>query len=215
VAQRYPLRLVAVATVTWPAELWWTGAPPHAAMPAGRRVLTRARRRLGLPRWCPVAVVAGPSLSAGAPDPSAGTPDWVSPHNAELLARAGLVVGWVIAPDRAEALRAGTPVAVAAELAAAMAGVEAELAVGAAIAILLPPDSGTGVPGVAPAAGAGSTVDRVGGPGVGAVARPEVRVDAGAGRVDRVDAGGRRGGLETAEPGVEGVGGWAVQPAEP
>jgi hypothetical protein len=153
-------------------------------------MLARARRRLGLPRWCPVAVVAGPSLPAGAPELSAGTPDRVSPRGAELLARAGLVLGWVIAPDRAEALRAGTPLAVAAELAAAMAGVEAELAVGAAIAILLPPDPGTDAPGVVPAAGARSTVDRVG-------------------------AGGRPGGLETAEPGVEGVGGWAVQPVEP
>jgi hypothetical protein len=99
VARQYPLRLAAVATVTWPVP--------------------------------------------------AGTPDWVPPRCAELMARAALAQGWVIAADRAAMLRAATYLAVTPELAAATASVEADLAVGAAIATLLPPDPGRGGPATA------------------------------------------------------------------
>jgi hypothetical protein len=152
VARQYPKRLAAVAALTWPVELWRPD-PPRVAMSAARRVLAKARHRLGLPRWCLVAVVAGPSLS------SSGTPDWVPPRGAELLARAALAQGWVIAPDRAATLRAGSHLCVPAELAAATATAEADLAVGAAIAILLPPDPASGGPRTGWAGAAGSALD--------------------------------------------------------
>jgi hypothetical protein len=42
-----PLRLVAVAEVALPVELWRPD-PPRSAAPVALRALTRARRRLGL-----------------------------------------------------------------------------------------------------------------------------------------------------------------------
>ncbi|HEX6686001.1 MAG TPA: hypothetical protein VF062_24705 [Candidatus Limnocylindrales bacterium] len=132
VVRQNPLRVAAVATVTWPVALWRPDPPSRDAMSAGRRVLAQARQRLRLPRWCPVVVVAGPSLSTG------GTPDWVSSRGAELLARATLAQGWAITPEWAAKLLAGTHLAVPAELAAAMDGAEANLAVGAAIAAVAP-----------------------------------------------------------------------------
>ena len=62
-----PIRLVGFATVRWPAS-------PN--MRAHRRVLATARRRLGLSRWCEVAVVSVDGAAA------------ISPA---LLASAGLV----------------------------------------------------------------------------------------------------------------------------
>jgi hypothetical protein len=182
VVRQYPMRLAAVATVTWPAQLWRPDPTP-AAMSAGRRVLARARRQLGLPRYCPVAVVAGPSLSA------AGTPDWVPVLGAQLLARAALVQGWTIAPNQAAALlRAATHLAVTAELAVALAGTDPELAVGAAIAALPPADPGWGGPDPVPAGAVQSILDNSGTEG-----EPP-----------------RTG---TAETGIEvATGGWAVQP---
>lgn len=152
VARQNPLRLAAVAALTWPVELWRPDPPPRVAMTAARRVLAKARHRLGLPRWCLVAVVAGPSLSP------VGTPDWVPPRGAELLARAALAQGWVIAPDRAATLRAGSHLSVPAELAAATATAEADLAVGAAIATLLPPAPARGGPRTGWAGAAGSAL---------------------------------------------------------
>jgi hypothetical protein len=136
VARQQPMRLAAVADLTWPLELWRPDPPAAATISVGRRVLVRARHRLRLPRWCPVAVVPGPSLSAGV------IPEWLGGRAAQLLARAGLAQGWVIAPYRAAALRAGADLMIAAELAAATAGPEAQLAVGAAIAALMPRDPG-------------------------------------------------------------------------
>jgi len=136
VARPDPLRLVAVAELTWPEELWQPAPPAAATASVGRRVLARARRRLGLPRWCPVAVVAGPTLSSGV------LPDWAGARAAQLLAQAALPLGSVISPGRALRLRAGADLEVAAELAAATAGQEAALAVGAAIAALMPAEPG-------------------------------------------------------------------------
>jgi len=100
-----PLRLTAIAHVTWPSELWQPAGAPAAAMSRARRMLARARRRLGLARWSAVAVVVGPTLGTG----PGGPPPWVLPRGAELLARAGLAQGWVSTPDRAAMLaQAGT-----------------------------------------------------------------------------------------------------------
>ncbi len=205
VARQYPLRLAAVAAMTWPAELWWSDPPPRA-MSAGRRVLARARHRLGLPRWFPVAVVAGPSLSP------VGTPDWVPPRSAQLLARAGLAQGWVVAPDWAAMLRATTGIAIAAELFATAAGPEAQLAVGAAIAVLLPPDTAWGGQRPGWAGAAGSAVDRAAPAGI---AGEGVAAGVGGG----VAAGMGGGPATVAEPDgigkdaswVDGAFGWAVQ----
>ena len=73
-----PVRLVGMAMVRWPAS---------PDLRAHRRVLATARRRLGLPRWCEVAVVAGDGAAA------------ISPA---LLASAGLVQSRVVggAPEQ-------------------------------------------------------------------------------------------------------------------
>jgi hypothetical protein len=83
-----PARLVAIATVAWPV-----GFGPSATV--ARRTLARTRSRLRLPRWHRISVVLGPSLSdrGGTAELLAGT--------AELLARCGLVQGWLITPQRA------------------------------------------------------------------------------------------------------------------
>jgi hypothetical protein len=133
-----PARLAAVASLALPPG-WWQapGADRAAAMAdrrsrdAVRRVLVRMRRRLGLPRWCPLAVVAGPDLAD-----TGGAAATVVVRSAELLARAGLVQGWVVAADRATALWSTVDVLVEPGLAAAAAGQPAELAVGAALAAL-------------------------------------------------------------------------------
>jgi hypothetical protein len=237
VVREYPMRLAGAAAVTWPAQLWRPEAPPQAAMSAGRRGLARARRRLGLPRWCPVAVVAGPSLSAGA------APEWVAPRAAQLLGRAALAQGWVIVADRAAALRAGSHLAVAAELAAAAAGAEAQLAAGAAIAALLPPVPGwvgaaaparyaARVAPVAPAVGTGrrgiepdaagfdrAGFDRAGFDAAGFDAAGFDRAGFDAAGFDA--AGSDRAGFDAAgfdaagfdRAGFDGAAGWAVQRA--
>src|SRR5687768_11419556 len=84
-----PLRLTALATVSWPTGLWPSEAGTAvsgAAMSTARRSLVRVRRQLGLPKWCAVSVV---------------TDQHVLPLSATLLARAGLPQGWTVAPDLA------------------------------------------------------------------------------------------------------------------
>jgi hypothetical protein len=117
-----PARLVAIATVAWPA-----GLGPSA--PVARRTLARTRSRLRLPRWHRISVVLGPSLSepAGA-ELLAGT--------AELLARCALVQGWLITPQRAAG--AGQSVSVPPAMRDAAAATATRLAIGAAVTALAP-----------------------------------------------------------------------------
>jgi hypothetical protein len=130
-----PLRLAAIASVSWPAAGSGPDRPP--VPPDARRGLARARRRLGLPRWCPVAVVVEPVADpAGAEVGSRGT--GIGPGNAELLARSGLAAGWSIPPDRADQLWSTMHLAVDPPLAAALADRPARLATGAALATVFP-----------------------------------------------------------------------------
>lgn len=169
-----PARLAAVASLALPPG-WWqpsgsdratAGADRAAARAdrrsryAVRRVLVRARRRLGLPRWCPLAVVAGPGLAD-----TGGASVTVAARSAELLARAGLVQGWVVAADRATALWSTVEVRVDPGLAPAVAGRPAELAVGAALATLPLEEPAAGPDGIDLEewqAGSGWAVQRIG-----------------------------------------------------
>lgn len=81
VVRRAPLRLVAVAEVALPSQ---------AAGPARLRALDGSRRQLRLPRWFPIALTAARESSAQE-----------SAAYAVLLARAGLPVAWLPAPDTA------------------------------------------------------------------------------------------------------------------
>jgi hypothetical protein len=139
-----PPRLVALGSVSWPYGLWQQSGPESGPAAVARRMLLRARRQLHLPRWCPVSVVIGPSLSDH-------TPDDVLAGSAGLLARAGLSQAWATAVDRAEALRREVTVATGA-LAAAATAEEASIAIGAALASLSPAAAPATIPGGVPAA---------------------------------------------------------------
>jgi hypothetical protein len=120
-----PDRVAAVAEVAWPE------GPPARRW----RMLGRARRRLRLARWHPVAVVA-----AGAPDQVAAT--------MTTLARAGLVATGTV--DRDDAALSGTArVAVDPALAVALARPGADLALGAARAMVRPAPRPPVAPGTA------------------------------------------------------------------
>ncbi len=137
-ARSQPSRLVALASVSWPEGLWQHPFPQSAPALVARRMLVRARRQLALPRWCPVSVVVGRSLSGHRPQD-------VLAASAGLLARANLSQAWVTTPDRADALRREAIVPPG-PLGAAAANTEAGLAIGAAIASLAPPAAPPGVP---------------------------------------------------------------------
>jgi hypothetical protein len=126
------LRLLAIAEVAWPPGLWLAAGPDPVAGPEATRMLRRARRRLGLARWHPVAVVVDPSLAMTRPDENGAT-------GALLLARAGLVQTSVTPAARAEALFATTPVVLDPRIAPAVADHGVQLALGAALAGLPPP----------------------------------------------------------------------------
>jgi len=130
-ARSQPSRLVALASVSWPEGLWQHPFPESGPATVARRMLVRARRQLALPRWCPVSVVIGRSLSGHRPQD-------VLAASAGLLARANLSQAWVTAPDRADMLRREAIVPPGA-LGPAATGAEAGLAIGAAIASLAPP----------------------------------------------------------------------------
>ena len=123
-----PLRLVALASLAWPLSLW-RPAPAKAAMSTAHKALTQARRRLGLPRWCAVSVTADASLAAPG----------LSALSATLFARAGLPQVWMIAPDRAVALSSTVDMSMDPHLAPMAVGRQVQLAMGAALATLLPP----------------------------------------------------------------------------
>lgn len=125
-----PVRLAGIASVTWPDDLWHPGGTRTATTLTARRMLDRARRRLGIPRWQPVTVVIGPSLSQQAATN-------LLPRCAELLARAGLAQGLVFDQEQAAVLRRTVELVVDPRLGPAAAGDEAELATGAALAVLL------------------------------------------------------------------------------
>ena len=105
-----PIRLVGLATVRWPAS---------PAQRAHRRVLATARRRLGLPRWCEVAVVYG---------------DAAGPVSPALLASAGLVQGRVVDAPHAQQLRSTVDLSIVEPLQQASTGSATGLAIGAALA---------------------------------------------------------------------------------
>ncbi|MBQ1023850.1 hypothetical protein [Micromonospora sp. C95] len=94
-----PLRLAAVAEVT---------GGPTGTRPLSRR-LARARRQLGLPRWCTTSMVDVPGLpdDPGGPGgrhaPDRPTASW--PEFAALLARAGFLPTAVRAPAQLAHLR--------------------------------------------------------------------------------------------------------------
>jgi hypothetical protein len=129
-----PSGLAVIASATWPSLL---SVPEpgsvRASLPYGgaslataRRMLARARRQLGLPRWQSVAVVLAPDLIDHRDTGS------VRPRSAELLARAGLAQGWLVAPADASAhLRDNV---LAARIASVLVNQRCELAVGAALA---------------------------------------------------------------------------------
>ncbi|MEG3632668.1 hypothetical protein [Micromonospora palythoicola] len=94
-----PVRLAAVAEVA---------GSPTRARPLSRR-LTRARRQLGLPRWCPTAIVDVPG-QFGDPGGAGGRhaadgPTTSRPEFAALLARAGFLPTAVRAPAQLARLR--------------------------------------------------------------------------------------------------------------
>ncbi|MBQ1047499.1 hypothetical protein KBX50_03220 [Micromonospora sp. C51] len=94
-----PMRLAAVAEVT---------GSPAGARPLSRR-LARARRQLGLPRWCPTSMVDGldgtgdPGRAGGRHGPGGSTTS--RPEFAALLARAGFLPTAVRAPAHLAQLR--------------------------------------------------------------------------------------------------------------
>ncbi|HEX6685334.1 MAG TPA: hypothetical protein VF062_21265 [Candidatus Limnocylindrales bacterium] len=142
-----PPRLVALASVTWPYGLWQhPGGPEPGPAAVARKMLSRARRQLGLPRSCPASVVIGPSLSDR-------MPAQVLAGSAGLLAQSGLSQVWVTTTDRAQDLQHEVTVAPGA-LGAAAADEEAGLAIGAALARLapaaIPAPNRLAVPDIAP-----------------------------------------------------------------
>ncbi|WP_326553299.1 hypothetical protein [Micromonospora sp. NBC_01813] len=105
-----PLRLAAVAEVP--------GGPAHW------RGLARARRLLGVPRWCPVTVVTGQFAGPGG----------------ATLARAGLDLSATVEPGRLGYARerAASELTVDARLAATMGDESGQLAVAAALEAVRP-----------------------------------------------------------------------------
>ncbi|MDG4825747.1 hypothetical protein O7635_28200 [Asanoa sp. WMMD1127] len=149
-----PLRLAALAEVATPSGLWTSDAGGRPAAAAGRTV-ARARRRLGLSRWCPVTVVGGPSLGA---EVAAGS-------TATLLARAGLAVARVVEAERLGLHTDG--VAVDEPLRAALVDAEHALALAAALCMLDGPgpaadDDRSGIGDGEWDAAAGWAVERIG-----------------------------------------------------
>jgi hypothetical protein len=124
-----PRRLAAIADISWPAGLWRAGRRTDPTVAAAARTLSRARHRLGLARWHPVSLVLGPSL----PDGAAAL---VLPASAQVLARAGLVPSWVTPAASAAELARTARLAVDPRLQPAMAGPDAVLAIGTALARL-------------------------------------------------------------------------------
>jgi hypothetical protein len=169
-----PLRLIAVAQVSGHGAMWRPdrGSGPW---PTAWRMLVRARWRLGLPRWCPVSVVCGPSLRDGYRNAA----DVVA-RSAEALARSGLVQAAVIEPGRVAEVRNAVNLRVEPRLAPVAVGEEYAMAVGAAIAMLLPGPGDAAVDGragdaaVDGRAGDAAVDGSAGGPAAGGVIRDKV-----------------------------------------
>jgi hypothetical protein len=119
--------VVAVAEVTWPAGMWsWSPPEREAATAAAVRLLGGARRRLGLRRWCPVAVAGGDGGPAGSE---------VALQVGGVLARSGLTLAGPVTAEEARAW-AAADVDVPPELDERAAHPDGVLAVGAALSLV-------------------------------------------------------------------------------
>ncbi|MFI7552727.1 hypothetical protein ACIBQ2_23615 [Micromonospora sediminimaris] len=131
-----PMRLAAVAEVTGSLA---------GARPLSRR-LARARRQLGLPRWCSTSMVDAPGGPGGRHGPDGPTTS--RPEFAALLARAGFLPTTVRAPAQLAHLRSGVGLSVGVtvdrRLIEAIADEAHEWATAAALSAFPPDSSGHG-----------------------------------------------------------------------